>query len=66
MPKQEEEAEAKTCSCTHAAVDLLRGMSLVKGGMLTEAKCKNCGKPFLTNFDTEYCFDCGRKIKGEE
>jgi uncharacterized OB-fold protein len=66
MPEQEEEAEAQNCSCAQAAVDLLRGMSPVKEGMLREVKCKNCGKTFLTNFETEYCFDCGRKLKDEE
>jgi len=61
MPKQEKEAEVKTCSCTQNAVDLLKGLSPFKEGMLREVKCKSCGKTFLTNFGTDYCFDCGRK-----
>ena len=62
MPRQEKEAEAITCSCTQAAADMLKGVSPVKDGMLREVKCKSCGKIFLTNFDTDYCFDCRRKI----
>jgi uncharacterized OB-fold protein len=61
MPKQEKETEEKPCSCTQAAVDLLKGVSPLKDGMLREVKCKSCGKTFLTNFDTDYCFDCTRE-----
>jgi len=49
------------CTCTQAATDLLRAVSPIKEGMLKEVKCKDCGKTFLTNFDTEYCYDCRRK-----
>ncbi|MGC8939284.1 MAG: hypothetical protein ACP5IM_01875 [Candidatus Bathyarchaeia archaeon] len=49
------------CSCTQAAADLLKSVSPIKEGMLKEVKCKGCGKIFLTNFETEYCFDCRRK-----
>jgi uncharacterized OB-fold protein len=57
------ENEAKNpCSCSQAAIDLLRSTSPIKEGMLKEAKCKKCGKIFLTNFDTQYCFDCRRQL----
>lgn len=62
MPKQEKKAESKACSCMQAAVDLLKGVSPIKDEMLREVKCKSCGKTFLTNFDTDYCFDCRREI----
>ncbi|MEM2911560.1 MAG: hypothetical protein QW146_03545 [Candidatus Bathyarchaeia archaeon] len=49
------------CACTQAATDLLKIVSPIKEGMLKEVKCKGCGKTFLTNFDTEYCYNCRRK-----
>jgi uncharacterized OB-fold protein len=58
-----QENEAKNpCACSQTAIDLLRATSLIKEKMLRETKCKKCGKTFLTNFDTEYCFDCRRKL----
>ncbi|MGQ9539434.1 MAG: hypothetical protein ACUVTE_07685, partial [Candidatus Bathycorpusculaceae bacterium] len=52
------------CPCAQEAIDVLKAVSPIKEGMLKEVKCKNCGKTFLTNFDTEYCFDCRQKMKG--
>ncbi|MGB9854337.1 MAG: hypothetical protein ACPLRY_05990 [Candidatus Bathyarchaeales archaeon] len=49
------------CACTQTATDLLKTVSPIKEGMLQEVKCKGCGKTFLTNFDTEYCYDCRKK-----
>jgi hypothetical protein len=61
MSKHKEEAEEKTCSCTQAAVDLLRGVSPVKEGMLREAEYKSCGKTFWTNREVNICMDCESK-----
>ncbi|MBS7621257.1 hypothetical protein KEJ32_04005 [Candidatus Bathyarchaeota archaeon] len=61
----EKETETNSpCPCTQATVDLLKSVSPIKEGMLKEVKCKECGKTFLTNFETEYCFDC--RIKSKE
>ncbi|MEM3549805.1 MAG: hypothetical protein QXN87_02895 [Candidatus Bathyarchaeia archaeon] len=49
------------CACIQAATDLLKSVSPIKEGMLKEVKCKSCGKTFLTNFETEHCYDCRRK-----
>jgi uncharacterized OB-fold protein len=63
MQENRKENETKNpCTCSQAAIDLLRVTSPIKEGMLRETKCKKCGKTFLTNFDTEYCFDCKRKL----
>jgi uncharacterized OB-fold protein len=50
-------------SCSQAAIDLLESVSPIKEGMLKEVKCKGCGKTFLTNFDTEYCYNCRKNQK---
>ncbi|MEM3726329.1 MAG: hypothetical protein QXK98_05645 [Candidatus Bathyarchaeia archaeon] len=58
----EKELEKKQpCACAQAATDILKSVSPIKEGMLKEVKCKGCGKTFLTNFETEYCYDCRRK-----
>ncbi|MEM3536831.1 MAG: hypothetical protein QXF44_03570 [Candidatus Bathyarchaeia archaeon] len=59
--KENEKESKPPCSCTQAAADLLKSVSPVKEGILKEVKCKGCGKVFLTNFETEYCYDCRRK-----
>lgn len=41
------------CSCSLEIVD--------KKSALKELVCKNCGKVFKTNRNTEYCFDCEKK-----
>lgn len=38
------------CSCSLEIVD--------KKSSLQSVTCKNCGKVFKTNKDTEMCFDC--------
>ncbi|MBM4241765.1 MAG: hypothetical protein FJ150_08920 [Euryarchaeota archaeon] len=38
------------CSCSLDIVD--------KESSLREVICKGCGKVFMTNRDTEYCFKC--------
>lgn len=43
------------CSCSLEIVDKKTSMRSVS--------CKNCGKIFKTNRDTELCFDCEKKIK---
>jgi uncharacterized OB-fold protein len=53
------------CACTQAATDFLKMVSPIKEGMLKEVRCKGCGKTFLTNFETEYCYDCRKKLKAE-
>jgi len=58
-----QENETKNpCPCSQAAIDLLRSTSPIKEGMLREAQCKKCGKAFLTNFATDYCFDCRKRL----
>lgn len=65
--KSEKLEKKSSCACTQAAVDVLKSVSPIKEGMLKEVKCKECGKTFLANFETEYCFDCRRKSeKGEK
>ncbi|MEM3459236.1 MAG: hypothetical protein QXN36_01420 [Candidatus Bathyarchaeia archaeon] len=65
--KGEKTEKKSSCACTQAAVDVLKSVSPIKEGMLKEVKCKECGKTFLANFETEYCFDCRRKSeKGEK
>jgi hypothetical protein len=49
------------CTCTQVVTDLLKAVSPIKEGTLKEVKCKGCGKTFLTNFDTKYCYECRRK-----
>jgi uncharacterized OB-fold protein len=46
-------------------VDALKAVQPIKEGMLKEVRCKGCGKTFLTNFETEYCYDCRKKLKAE-
>ena len=60
--KVDKEFEAKLkgkmgwkCSCSLDIVD--------KKTELKQVTCKGCGKVFKTNRDTEYCFDCGLKLK---
>jgi hypothetical protein len=43
------------CSCSLDVVD--------KKCSLKEVVCKKCGKNFKTNRNTDYCFDCEKKIK---
>ena len=60
MPKLSEEDKAFEqklkgkmgwkCSCSLDVVD--------QKSSLKEINCKDCGKSFKTNRDTEYCFDC--------
>ncbi|MEM3698166.1 MAG: hypothetical protein QXQ94_11875 [Candidatus Bathyarchaeia archaeon] len=61
--KGNEQEKKPPCSCTQTTIDLLKSVSPIKEGMLKEVKCKSCGKTFLTNFETEYCFDCRRKLQ---
>jgi hypothetical protein len=63
MAKDKKTETNSSCSCSQAAIDLLKSVSPIKERMLKEVKCKGCGKTFLTNFETEYCFDCRRKRK---
>jgi len=64
MTIAKKEVEAKSsCPCNQAAIDMLRATSPIKDGTLKEVKCKRCGKIFHANFDTEYCFDCGREFE---
>jgi len=41
------------CSCSLDIID--------KKSDLRSVTCKNCGKIFKTNRDTEYCFKCENK-----
>ncbi|MDI6723385.1 MAG: hypothetical protein QMD61_01925 [Methanobacterium sp.] len=41
------------CSCSLDIID--------KESTLRTVTCKNCGKVFKTNRDTEYCFKCEKK-----
>jgi len=43
------------CACSLDVVD--------KKTELKQVTCKGCGKVFKTNRETEYCFDCGIKVK---
>lgn len=58
------EAKIKTmysgggCSCQ-------TGLLEKKKSSLKELVCRNCGKTYKTNLDTEYCFRCRKKIKGD-
>ncbi|MEM3622852.1 MAG: hypothetical protein QXR76_03660 [Candidatus Bathyarchaeia archaeon] len=61
--KENEQKNKPPCSCMQTATDLLKSVSPIKEGMLKEVKCKGCGKTFLTNFETELCFDCRRKLQ---
>jgi uncharacterized OB-fold protein len=63
MVKDKKTETNSSCSCSQAAIDLLKSVSPIKERMLKEVKCKGCGKTFLTNFETEYCFDCRRKTQ---
>ncbi|MEM3566244.1 MAG: hypothetical protein QXK18_05170 [Candidatus Bathyarchaeia archaeon] len=51
------------CPCAQEAVESLKAVPPIKEGMLKEVRCKGCGKTFLTNFDTEYCYDCRKNMK---
>jgi len=51
------------CQCAQEATDLLKVIQPIKEGMLKEVRCKDCGKTFLTNFETEYCYDCRKNTK---
>jgi hypothetical protein len=64
MTDENDLEKKQPCPCVQEAKDLLKAISPIKGGMLKEVKCKGCGKTFLTNFETEYCYDC-RKNSGE-
>ncbi|MDH5448633.1 MAG: hypothetical protein OEY24_08190 [Candidatus Bathyarchaeota archaeon] len=37
--------------------------SMKKGSLLHKVVCRTCGKEFLTDRQTEYCFDCEDKVK---
>jgi DNA-directed RNA polymerase subunit RPC12/RpoP len=41
------------CSCSLEIID--------KKSSLRDVRCKNCGKVFKTNRDTQFCFNCERK-----
>ncbi|MCE5215352.1 MAG: hypothetical protein LLF83_11635 [Methanobacterium sp.] len=43
------------CSCSLEIID--------KKSTLHSVSCKNCGKIFKTNKDTELCFDCEKTHK---
>ncbi|NWG11290.1 hypothetical protein HXY33_06050 [Candidatus Bathyarchaeota archaeon] len=58
-----ENGSKPSCSCNQPTIEMLRAVTPIKDGMLKEVKCKKCGKSFLTNFDTEYCFDYGRNLE---
>jgi hypothetical protein len=65
MTDEKDLEKKKPCQCTQKAVDLLKALSPIKEGVLKEVKCKGCGKNFLTNFDTEYCYDCRKRLREE-
>jgi transposase-like protein len=64
MVKKDSENK-QSCSCAQTATDLLKTVPPIKEGMLKEIKCKGCRKTFLTNFGTEYCYDCLKRMKAE-
>jgi len=53
----------KPCSCAQEATDLLKAVQPIKEGMLKEVQCKGCSKTSLTNFKTEYCYDCRKNMQ---
>ncbi|MEM2280782.1 MAG: hypothetical protein QXZ68_02165 [Candidatus Bathyarchaeia archaeon] len=53
----------RQCPCAQEAVNTLKTIQPIKEGVLKEVRCKGCGKTFLTNFDTEYCYDCRKSMK---
>ncbi|MEM0057956.1 MAG: hypothetical protein QXG58_03775 [Candidatus Bathyarchaeia archaeon] len=63
MTSENEFGVKSPCPCAQEAVDALRTVQPIKEGMLKEVQCKGCGKTFLTNFDTEYCYDCRKSMK---
>jgi hypothetical protein len=66
MTETKDLEKKQSCLCTQETTDILKAISPIKEGMLKEVKCKGCGKTFLTNFETEYCFDCRKSRKGEK
>lgn len=64
MDKEDKSFEAKiksmysgsTCACQTGTLEK-------KKTSLKEVMCKNCGKIFKTNKDTDYCFNCRKHIK---
>ncbi|MEM3577338.1 MAG: hypothetical protein QXX51_02655 [Candidatus Bathyarchaeia archaeon] len=65
MAKDKKAKTSSPCACSQAAADILKTVSPIKDAMLKEVKCKGCGKTFLANFETEYCLDCRKSLKGE-
>jgi len=58
-------ADKQGCSCGDPWKDLppeLRPKAK-KESTLHEVTCRGCGTVFLTNRETEYCFDCERQGK---
>ncbi|MEM2538017.1 MAG: permease [Candidatus Methanomethylicia archaeon] len=43
--------------CAQEAAESLKAVQPVKDNMFKEVRCKDCVKTFLTNFETEYCYD---------
>ncbi|MEM3695050.1 MAG: hypothetical protein QXJ11_03725 [Candidatus Bathyarchaeia archaeon] len=65
MSRNKEAETSSPCACSQAAADILKTVSPIKGAMLKEVACKRRGKTFLANFETEYCLDCRKSLKGE-
>jgi hypothetical protein len=61
MTNEKDLEKKQPCPCVQEAVNILKVVSPIKEGMLKEVKCRGCGKTFLTNFETEYCYDCRKK-----
>ncbi|MEM3640943.1 MAG: hypothetical protein QXH37_03355 [Candidatus Bathyarchaeia archaeon] len=59
--KDETLEKKKPCECAQAKADFVKAVSPIKEGTLKEVQCKECSKIFLTNFETECCYDCRRK-----
>ena len=47
------------CSCGMGLQDILRAAQ--KESLLTKVNCVDCGKPFWSDRETKYCFDCETK-----
>jgi ribosomal protein S27E len=44
------------CECQQRFTDMARAHKA--GSSLIRVKCRGCGKEFITNVETDLCFDC--------
>ncbi|KUK00883.1 MAG: hypothetical protein XD44_1058 [Methanobacteriaceae archaeon 41_258] len=62
MAKEEKGFEAKIKAMTAGGCACMTGILEKKASTLKKVVCKGCGKVFRTNRDTEYCYDCQKKL----